>query len=307
MEASLLREVAHPDIVTLIDVRASTPGKENDPPDVPTLVFPPADGDLSSFLDKMPRGQGLPDALARRLMAQLANAVAHVHAKGILHRDIKPENCLIFFAARIQGELLGPALRLADFGMARRVVTPARSSVPVGELVPRRPADVMMTPLVCTCWYRPPELWGQTTDRHDVDVDRDVCTTTTYSYSLDVWSYGAVVYEALTGSRLAGRAPQREDDAEVCGGGHRILPDARSWHTGLRTTSAVEEPGERRGVGPQQTAARVWSAVGLGAEVPQMGPVDAGGDVHLDRVCVVRGGSRRSRSGAPASDTARSL
>ena len=56
MEARLLREVAHPDIVTLIDVRASTPGEEEDPSDLPTLVFPRADGDLSSFLYRMPQG-----------------------------------------------------------------------------------------------------------------------------------------------------------------------------------------------------------------------------------------------------------
>ena len=80
-----------------------------------TLVFPPADVDLATFLDRMHRG-ALPTALARRMMGQLAAALAHVHSHGIIHRDVKPGNCLIFLAAGVHGEFLGPALVLADFG-----------------------------------------------------------------------------------------------------------------------------------------------------------------------------------------------
>ena len=37
---------SHANVIRLIDVRASTPGGECDPNDLPTLVFPPADVDL---------------------------------------------------------------------------------------------------------------------------------------------------------------------------------------------------------------------------------------------------------------------
>ena len=42
-----------------------------------------------------------------------------------------------------------------------------------------------MTAMVCTAWYRPPELWAVTMDDHDVDQDCDE-ETTPYGSSLDV-------------------------------------------------------------------------------------------------------------------------
>ena len=61
-----------------------------------------------------------------------------------------------------------------------------------------------MTALACTTWYRPPELWAVTMDDHA--VDQNVEDMAPYSSSLDVWSFGAVVYEALSGETLARRA-----------------------------------------------------------------------------------------------------
>ena len=158
-EAACLRKVAHSHIIRLIDVRASTLGGEEDPSDLPTFVFPPADVDLATFLGRMPDGV-LPTALARRMMRQLAAALAHVHSHGIIHRDVKPANCLIFLAAEVHGETLGPALVLADFGMARCVFGDPRRCLDAQQCRGAKP----MTAMVCTAWYRPPELWAVTMD-----------------------------------------------------------------------------------------------------------------------------------------------
>ena len=195
-EAACLREVAHAHVVRLLDVRASTLGGEEDPSDLPTLVFPPADVDLATFLDRRPRGV-LPTALARKMMGQLAAALVHVHSHGIIHRDVKPGNCLIFLAAEVHEEFLEPALVLADFGMARRVSEDSRWCLGAQQVKP-------MTARVCTAWYRPPELWAPTMD--DCNVDEHFEETTPYGSSLDVWSFGAVVYEVLSGETLARRA-----------------------------------------------------------------------------------------------------
>ena len=95
--------MAHAHVIRLLDVCASKPGREEDPRDLPTLVFPPADVDLATFLNRRPRGV-LPTALARRMMGQLASALAQVHSHSIIHRGVKPASCLIFFAAEIHEE-----------------------------------------------------------------------------------------------------------------------------------------------------------------------------------------------------------
>jgi len=250
-EAACLRKVAHAHVIKLLDVCASTPGGEEDPKDLPTLMFPPADADLASFLDRFDRPRGVPPtALARRLMGQLASALAHVHSHGIIHRDVKPQNCLLFLAAEVHEELLGPALMLADFGSARRAS---------GD--PRRRPDALavqrvqpMTTKVCTAWYRPPELWAGTMDDHDLDADHDDVDgeTTPYNASLDVWSFGAVVYEVLAGETLARRATSgammAQALADVIGacprglGAPEYIQDQRwkSW------AAAAPKPGTKR-------------------------------------------------------------
>lgn len=51
--------------------------------------------------------------IARRLLGQIAAALAHAHARGVVHRDIKPSNVLIDLAGRA---------KLADFGLAAMVM-----------------------------------------------------------------------------------------------------------------------------------------------------------------------------------------
>jgi serine/threonine protein kinase len=61
-----------------------------------------------TVLDELERSpRGLPARATRRLLFQLARAVAFLHAHGIIHRDLKPENVLV------SG---GGTVKLADFG-----------------------------------------------------------------------------------------------------------------------------------------------------------------------------------------------
>jgi len=62
-----------------------------------------------SLRHRLTRQGRLPLADALRIVHEIADALAHAHAEGVIHRDIKPENIL----------LLGNHAVLTDFGVAR--------------------------------------------------------------------------------------------------------------------------------------------------------------------------------------------
>ncbi len=101
---------------------------------------------------------------AARLVAKIARALAHVHARGVLHRDLKPENVLIDAAT---GEP-----RVTDFGLAFDVFDDALT----------RTGELLGTPA-----FMPPE---------QVSRDRNVDALGPAS---DVYGLGAVLYACLTG------------------------------------------------------------------------------------------------------------
>src|SRR5439155_17306758 len=62
-----------------------------------------------SLRHRLTREGKLPVADAVRILHEVADALSHAHAEGVIHRDIKPENIL----------LLGTHAVLTDFGVAR--------------------------------------------------------------------------------------------------------------------------------------------------------------------------------------------
>lgn len=91
-------------------------------------------GDLRRLLRER-GGAGLPLDQALAIGEQIARALDHAHALGIVHGDVKPSNILL--------AVDGSRAKLADFGLATRLGGPPASATPAG------------TPL-----YMAPELWA---------------------------------------------------------------------------------------------------------------------------------------------------
>jgi tRNA A-37 threonylcarbamoyl transferase component Bud32 len=106
--------------------------------------------------------QPLPASRAARYVKTIAEAVHFAHQRGILHRDLKPQNVLIDAEDRVH---------ITDFGLAKQVAN--QSSL-------TRSGVLMGSPS-----YMPPE---QAKGRHDLVGPHS-----------DVYSIGAILYEALTG------------------------------------------------------------------------------------------------------------
>jgi serine/threonine protein kinase len=143
-EISLLRELDHPNVVSLLDIITTTPGHLY-------LIFEFIQYDLKTFMDnrQVPNQDrvGLPPQLVKSFMRQILDGVAFCHTSRVLHRDLKPHNLLI--------SADGTQLKLADFGLARL------SGLPNGPY----------TYEVVTLWYRAPEiLLGATRYSSAVDV-----------------------------------------------------------------------------------------------------------------------------------------
>jgi serine/threonine-protein kinase len=137
---------------------------------------------------------------ACEIALQACEALAEVHAAGIVHRDLKPSN--LFLTRRSDGS---PCVKLLDFGISKFSASPDESMVD--------PALTTTATIMGSPSYMSPEQLKST---KEVDA------------RTDVWSLGAVLYEALTG-KPAFRA---ETVPQVCA---MIASDDPPLPSGLRS------------------------------------------------------------------------
>ena len=114
---------------------------------------------------------------ASPIAKQIAEALESAHERGIIHRDLKPANIKV----RDDG-----TVKVLDFGLAK-AMEPAAGSSPSMSMSPTitTPAMTQAGMILGTAAYMSPEqAKGRTVDRR-----------------ADVWAFGAVLYEMLTGQR----------------------------------------------------------------------------------------------------------
>lgn len=110
-EARLASEIIHPNIVTVIDYG-------EDRHIGPFMVMELATGET---LAQIARGRKLPIKRACDLLGQVCDALAQIHARGIVHGDIKAENILV--VDEHVGTRRRRVAKLLDFGLARRITS----------------------------------------------------------------------------------------------------------------------------------------------------------------------------------------
>jgi eukaryotic-like serine/threonine-protein kinase len=124
-EASMLRRLQHPGIVSIVDAGADA--------ELLWLAMAPVAGpDLTAFTTPATR---LPPADAVHCIADAAEAVDHAHRHGVLHRDLKPSN--IVWADAAPGRRQRAVL--LDFGVAFDADASADERTATG-VVPGSPA-----------------------------------------------------------------------------------------------------------------------------------------------------------------------
>ena len=161
-EARTVAALNHPHICTLHDI-----GNQDG---IDFLVMEYLDGE--TVAQRLEKG-ALPLDQALQVAIEIADALDKAHRQGIVHRDLKPGNIMLTKAGA----------KLLDFGLAK--LKPPEQAGALSAL-PTQPANLTQEgSILGTFQYMPPEsLEGQEADART-----------------DIFAFGAVVYEMVTGRK----------------------------------------------------------------------------------------------------------
>jgi Tol biopolymer transport system component len=164
-EARLLATLQHPGIATIHE------SFEED--GVPVIVMELVDGET---LDRALADGPLPMRRALDVARQIAEALEAAHGKAILHRDLKPSNVKLTPEGRV---------KLLDFGLAKALTSDGLPSSVDTVTTPGDPVTDSPAVLGTAPYMSPEQARGDEMDQRT-----------------DVWAFGCVLYEMLTGRRV---------------------------------------------------------------------------------------------------------
>ncbi|MBV8904857.1 MAG: protein kinase [Acidobacteriia bacterium] len=150
------------------------------------------------FVTGTPLRGPLREAEARRLGLQIAGALDAAHKRGILHRDLKPDNVM----------LTESGAKLLDFGLAK-MVAPGVTQTTEGTVLGTAP------------YMSPEAAHGRPLDARS-----------------DLFSFGALLYEVVSGRRAFGGATTLEILNAVVAGEPAVL-DSQLWPTIRRCLAKI--------------------------------------------------------------------
>ena len=164
-EAELLASLNHPNIAAIYDLQETNGSRY--------LVLELVEGE--TLADRIARGP-IPVEEALDIATHICEALEAAHEKGVIHRDLKPANVKTTPESKV---------KVLDFGLAKGMepvgTTPSASQSPTIT----SPAMTQAGIILGTAAYMSPEqAKGRDADKRS-----------------DVWSFGCVLYEMLTGKR----------------------------------------------------------------------------------------------------------
>ena len=184
-EARILATLNHPNIATIFGFEKHA--------GVLALVMELVEGDtLHEHLERaQERGHGLPLPEVISIARQIIDALDTAHEKGIVHRDLKPANIKLTPDGLV---------KVLDFGLAKAVG--AESGAQQAETRTLSPAETGAHTVIGTAAYMSPE------QARGLPLDRRT----------DIWSFGCVLYEMLTGRPAFARGTSSDTIAAVLTG-----------------------------------------------------------------------------------------
>src|SRR6202162_3661787 len=164
-EAQVLASLNHPHIAAIYGVEESSATR--------ALVMELVEG--PTLAERIKQG-ALPLEEALPIARQIAEALEDAHEKGIIHRDLKPANVKLTAAGQV---------KLLDFGLAKALqdepVSADPTSSPTLSIAGTRAGIILGT----AAYMSPEQAAGKTADKR-----------------CDIWSFGVVLWEMLTGGPL---------------------------------------------------------------------------------------------------------
>jgi eukaryotic-like serine/threonine-protein kinase len=166
-EAKVLASLNHPNIVTIHEINQAD-----------GLDFIVMEYVRGKTLDHLIHSRGLRPGEALPYAVQIADALTAAHVVGIVHRDIKPANIMISDA--------NGNIKVLDFGLAKQTAT-----AEIGEFDSTQSLDGEVEPQTAggkvfgtVAYMSPEQVEGKKVDARS-----------------DIFSFGSVLYEMLTGRR----------------------------------------------------------------------------------------------------------
>src|ERR1700739_5161279 len=164
-EAKMLAALNHPNIATIHGLEQSN--------GTSYLVMEVVSGE--TLAEHIKREGAVPVKEALKIAVQIAEALEAAHEKGIIHRDLKPANVKVTPEGKV---------KVLDFGLAKAFAGDGANDDPSNSPTLSAAATMQGTILGTASYMSPEQAKGKQVNK-----------------GTDIWAFGCVFYELLTGKR----------------------------------------------------------------------------------------------------------